>query len=132
MMFADCLVASGVIDGSCSQRRQVRDTPRRRPPLLLMAIVVGIEFLTKAEQAELIQRAKPCMVRRPEMSAYNGIKRRLSEALAFAGGEEAGARTHQVEVPAVNGAAIRASTDLSQGAFARSIGVAKDSRRQRS
>jgi putative transcriptional regulator len=32
---------------------------------------------------------------------------------------------HQIEVPTVDVAAIRASTGLSQGAFARSIGVAK-------
>ena len=36
-----------------------------------------------------------------------------------------GARAHRIEVPSVDVAAIRASTGLSQGAFARSIGVAK-------
>lgn len=59
------------------------------------------------------------------MNAYNSIRQGLNEALAFAEGREAGARVHQVEVPAVDVAAIRASTGLSQGAFARSIGVAK-------
>jgi putative transcriptional regulator len=49
----------------------------------------------------------------------------LNEALAFARGEKTGAVVHHVEVPAVDVAAIRASTGLSQGAFARSIGVAK-------
>lgn len=34
-------------------------------------------------------------------------------------------KEHQVEVPAVDVVAIRARTGLSQGAFARSIGVAK-------
>lgn len=59
------------------------------------------------------------------MSAYDSIKQGLNEALAFAEGKEAGARIHQVEVPAVDVAAIRSSTGLSQGEFARSIGVAK-------
>ena len=59
------------------------------------------------------------------MSAYDSIRQGLSEALAFAEGKEDGARSYQVEVPAVDVAAIRASTGLSQGAFARSIGVAK-------
>lgn len=59
------------------------------------------------------------------MSAYESIRQGLTEALAFAEGQESGARVHQVEVPSVDVAAIRASTGLSQGAFARSIGVAK-------
>lgn len=59
------------------------------------------------------------------MSAYDSIKQGLNEALAFAEGKEAGVRIHQVEVPAVDVAAIRSSTGLSQGEFARSIGVAK-------
>jgi putative transcriptional regulator len=59
------------------------------------------------------------------MSAYDSIKQGLNEALAFAEGKEAGARIHQVEVPVVDVAAIRSSTGLSQGEFARSIGVAK-------
>ena len=46
------------------------------------------------------------------------------EALAVARGEKTGAVVHQVAVPVVNVAAIRASTGLSQSAFARSIGVA--------
>lgn len=49
----------------------------------------------------------------------------LNEALAFARGEKTNAVVHQIEVPTVDVAAIRASTRLSQGAFARSIGVAK-------
>lgn len=56
---------------------------------------------------------------------YNGVMDGLNEALAFARGAKTGAIVHQVEVPAVDVAAIRASTGLSQGAFARSIGVAK-------
>ena len=59
------------------------------------------------------------------MSAYESIKQGLGEALAFAEGKETGARVHQVEVPEADVAAIRASTGLSQAAFARSIGVAK-------
>ena len=59
------------------------------------------------------------------MSAYDSIKRGLSEAMAFAQGEDVGGRVHLVEVPMVDVAAIRASTGLSQSAFARSIGVAK-------
>lgn len=59
------------------------------------------------------------------MSAYDSIRQGLNEALAFAEGQKTSARVHQVEVPTVDVAAIRASTGLSQGAFARSIGVAK-------
>lgn len=63
------------------------------------------------------------------MSAYESIRQGLTEAIAFAEGKlpegEHGPRVHHVEVPAVDVAAIRASTGLSQGAFARSIGVAK-------
>lgn len=59
------------------------------------------------------------------MSAYDSIRQGLNEALAFAEGKKTSARVHQVEVPTVDVAAIRASTGLSQGAFARSIGVAK-------
>jgi putative transcriptional regulator len=61
----------------------------------------------------------------PSMRAYDSIRQGLGEALAFAQDREAGARAHQIEVPTVDVAAIRASTGLSQGAFARSIGVAK-------
>jgi putative transcriptional regulator len=56
---------------------------------------------------------------------YDSVMEGLTEALAFARGENAGAVTHEVSVPTVDVAAIRASTGLSQGAFARSIGVAK-------
>jgi putative transcriptional regulator len=59
------------------------------------------------------------------MNAYDSIRQGLNEALAFAEGAEAGANVRQVEVPVVDVAAVRASTGLSQGAFARSIGVAK-------
>jgi putative transcriptional regulator len=59
------------------------------------------------------------------MSAYDSIKQGLTEALAFAEGRETEARVHHVEVPAVDVAAIRARTGLSQSAFAQSIGVAK-------
>lgn len=56
---------------------------------------------------------------------YESLMEGLNEALAFARGEKTGAIVHRIEVPAVDVAAIRASTGLSQGAFARSIGVAK-------
>jgi len=59
------------------------------------------------------------------MSAYESIMQGLNEAFDHAKGKEIGARVHKVEVPAVDVAAIRARTGLSQGAFARSIGVAK-------
>jgi putative transcriptional regulator len=58
-------------------------------------------------------------------SAYESIRQGLSEALDFAEGRDTGVRVHQVRVLDVDVAAIRASTGLSQGAFARSIGVAK-------
>lgn len=57
--------------------------------------------------------------------AYRSILQGLDEALAHADGRDVGAQVRIVEVPAVDVAAIRASTGLSQGAFARSIGVAK-------
>jgi len=56
---------------------------------------------------------------------YDSVMEGLTEALAFARGEKSGAVAHEVSVPTVDVAAIRASTGLSQGAFARSIGVAK-------
>lgn len=59
------------------------------------------------------------------MSAHESIMQGLNEALDYARGKKAGAIVHQIEVPSVDVAAIRASTGLSQSAFARSIGVAK-------
>ena len=59
------------------------------------------------------------------MSAYESIKQGLTEAIAYAEGQETGARVHHVEVHQVDVAAIRAETGLSQADFARSIGVAK-------
>jgi putative transcriptional regulator len=56
---------------------------------------------------------------------YESLMEGLNEALAFARGEKTGAIVHRIEVPTVDVAAIRASTGLSQAAFARSIGVAK-------
>ena len=57
------------------------------------------------------------------MSAYESIRQGLTEALAYAEGKlptrEDGPRVHHVEVPEVDVAAIRASTGLSQAAFAR-------------
>ncbi|KUR74143.1 DNA-binding transcriptional regulator [Novosphingobium sp. Fuku2-ISO-50] len=56
---------------------------------------------------------------------YDSLMEGLNEAVAFARGEKTNVIVHQIEVPTVDVAAIRASTGLSQGAFARSIGVAK-------
>ncbi len=55
---------------------------------------------------------------------YDSLMEGLNEALAFARGDKTDAIVHQIAVPAVDVAAIRAGTGLSQGAFARSIGVA--------
>ena len=57
--------------------------------------------------------------------AFESIKAGLEEAIAFAKGKDTGAVVHHIEVPDVNVAAIRRETGLSQGEFARSIGVAK-------
>lgn len=57
--------------------------------------------------------------------AFESIKQGLTEAIDFAQGKESGARVHQIAVPEVDVAAIRAKTGLSQAEFARSIGVAK-------
>jgi len=59
------------------------------------------------------------------MNAHDSIMQGLNEALAFTQGQHVGSNIDRVEVPAVDVAAIRARTGLSQGAFARSIGVAK-------
>ena len=59
------------------------------------------------------------------MSAFESIKRGLEEAKSFSKGQGAEARVHEVSVPEINVAEIRAKTGLSQAEFARSIGVAK-------
>lgn len=59
------------------------------------------------------------------MNAYESIRQGLAEAIDFAQGKPSGAQVRKVEVPEVDVASIRASTGLSQAAFARSIGVAK-------
>lgn len=59
------------------------------------------------------------------MSVFESIRQGLTEALAFAEGHDVDANVHQVAIPVVDVAAIRASTGLSQSAFANSIGVAK-------
>lgn len=56
---------------------------------------------------------------------YDSLIEGLNEALAMAQGQDTGAVVHEIAVPAIDVAKIRASTGLSQGAFARSIGVAK-------
>lgn len=64
-----------------------------------------------------------------EAKAFDKIAAGLAEAIDFAQGKKTGARVHhvemRVEMRAVDVATIRASTGLSQAAFARSIGVAK-------
>ena len=59
------------------------------------------------------------------MSAFESIKQGLEEAKSFSKGQGAEARVHEVSVPEINVAEIRAKTGLSQAEFARSIGVAK-------
>ena len=68
---------------------------------------------------------KPAKASGKKSSAFEGIKRGLEEAIAYAEGKETGARVHQVEVPSVDVVAIRTKTGLSQAEFARSIGGAK-------
>jgi putative transcriptional regulator len=57
--------------------------------------------------------------------AFERIMEGLNEAMALSQGKNTGAVIHQIEVPRVDVAAIRAKTGLSQSAFAKSIGVAK-------
>ena len=59
------------------------------------------------------------------MTAKDSIMRGLEEALAFSGGREGATRVHEVSMPDVDVAEIRQRTGLSQGQFARNIGVAK-------
>ena len=59
------------------------------------------------------------------IAAFDSIMEGLNEAIALSQGKDTGAVVHQIEIPSVNVAAIRAQTGLSQSAFARSIGVAK-------
>ncbi|WP_299616782.1 helix-turn-helix domain-containing protein [uncultured Tateyamaria sp.] len=59
------------------------------------------------------------------MSAFESIKQGLKEAKAFSKGQGADARVHEIAVPEIDVAEVRAKTGLSQAEFARSIGVAK-------
>ncbi len=59
------------------------------------------------------------------MSAFESIKQGLEEAKAFSVGQGADAQVHEVAVPEIDVAEVRAKTGLSQAEFARSIGVAK-------
>ena len=59
------------------------------------------------------------------MTAKESIIKGLEEALAFSRGKEGTARVHEIPIPDVDVAEIRQRTGLSQGQFARSIGVAK-------
>jgi putative transcriptional regulator len=56
--------------------------------------------------------------------AFDDIAQGLQEAIAYARGNQAGARTHKIMVPETDVSAIRASTGLTQQDFANSIGVA--------
>jgi putative transcriptional regulator len=56
---------------------------------------------------------------------YDELAEGLGEAIAFAKGENTGARVHVIEVPVIDVAKIREQTGLSQSQFAKSIGVAK-------
>lgn len=57
--------------------------------------------------------------------AFDSIMEGLNEAMTLSHGKDTGAVVHQIEIPSVDVAAIRAQTGLSQSAFAKSIGVAK-------
>ena len=59
------------------------------------------------------------------MRAFDSIKQGLEEAKAFSKGQGAAPRVHEIAVPEINVAEVRAKTGLSQAEFARSIGVAK-------
>lgn len=59
------------------------------------------------------------------MSAFESIKQGLKEAKAFSTGQGAEAGVHEIAVPDIDVAEVRAKTGLSQAEFARSIGVAK-------
>jgi len=59
------------------------------------------------------------------MSAYESIKQGLMEAKAFSEGQGAADRVHEISIPEIDVAEIRAQIGLSQAEFARSIGVAK-------
>ena len=59
------------------------------------------------------------------MSSFESIKQGLEEAKAFSKGLGTDARVHEIAVPEINVAEVRAKTGLSQAEFARSIGVAK-------
>lgn len=60
------------------------------------------------------------------MSAFESIKKGLYEAFEFSKGQEAGSLVHEIILPEINVAKIRAQTGLPQTDFARSIGVTKE------
>ena len=57
------------------------------------------------------------------MGAFKSIKQGLKEAKAFLKGQGDDARVHEISVPGINVAEIRAKTGLSQGAVAQIWGV---------
>ena len=59
------------------------------------------------------------------MSAFGSIEQGLEEAKEFSKGPGAHAIVHEISLPAINVAEVRARTGLSQSDFAKSIGVTK-------
>jgi len=59
------------------------------------------------------------------MSAFESVSKGLEEALAFANGDLADAKVHELSVAEGDVAEARQKTGLSQAEFAKSIGVAK-------
>ena len=59
------------------------------------------------------------------MSAFESVSKGLEEALAFANGDLADGKVHEVSVAQVDVAEVRERIGLSQAEFAKSIGVAK-------
>lgn len=57
--------------------------------------------------------------------AFDAIRTGLEEAIAYAQGRTAGARTRAVPVERLDVAAIRRKTGLSQAAFARAFGISR-------
>ncbi len=59
------------------------------------------------------------------MSAFGSIEQGLEEAKEFSKGRGTRAIVHEISLPAINVAEVRARTGLSQSDFAKSIGVTK-------
>ena len=59
------------------------------------------------------------------MGAFGSIEQGLEEAKEFSKGRGTNAIVHEISLPAINVAEVRARTGLSQSDFAKSIGVTK-------